>query len=118
MADVKDLLQQVLDEAHASHVYVADEDKYGVPEHWEVDLEGDCEDFALAVRAELADIGIPSDLVLCQTENGIGHLVVSVDGWILDNRHAWVIAQQDLPYTWLKLGEPDGTWYEIVEPSA
>ena len=110
-----DKLQAVLDDAHAGHAYVSDEEKHGLREHWELGLEGDCEDFALWCRRELRDrYGIESDLVFCRTETGTGHLVVSVDSWILDNRHRWVKRRDDLPYEWIKLGKPNGTWYEIA----
>ena len=107
-------LQEVLDTAHDGHRYVRDIEQYKVREYWVESLVGDCEDFALSVREMLKEEGIASDLVFCLTENRQGHLVVSVDGWILDNRYTWVMRRDDLPYKWLKLGKPDGTWLEIV----
>ena len=109
------LLQSVLDRAHKGHRYVSDQEQYSLREHWTESLEGDCEDFALSVRKMLKKHNIESDLVFCLTETGTGHLVVSVDGWILDNRNVFVRRQQYLPYTWIKLGKPDGRWYEILE---
>lgn len=107
-------LQQVLDLAHRGHRYLTDREQYQRPERWQLGLVGDCEDFALWCRQELAALGIESDLVLCSTETGDGHLVCSVDGWVLDNRHKWLQRRDDLPYTWLSLGKPDGTWLEIT----
>ncbi|MOA15538.1 hypothetical protein D3C78_1356990 [compost metagenome] len=52
--------------------------------------------------------------MLCRAETGEGHLVCSVDGQILDNRHTWVMRRDDLPYTWISLGAPDGTWRKIT----
>lgn len=116
MPNLYDTLQEVLHRAHRDHVYVSDQEKYGVREHWSVDLEGDCEDFALWVRNTLRDeYDIHGNLVFCKTENGVYHLVLSVDGWILDNRHDWVMSKNDLNYQWIKVGKPDGTWYEITE---
>lgn len=107
-------LQKVLDEAHEGHKYIRDIDQYNKREHWELGLKGDCEDFALWCRKRLLDLyNIESDLIYCKTETGVGHLVISVDGWILDNRHKWVTSRDKLPYTWLKIGKPDGTWYKI-----
>jgi len=106
-------LQEVLDKAHEGHKYVKDDVQYRKNEHWIIGLVGDCEDFALHCRQQLKRKGIESDLVYCKTETNEGHLVVHVEGWILDNRHVWVMRQDDLAYTWLKLGKPDGTWYEI-----
>lgn len=107
-------LQIVLDMAHRGHEYVRDIEQYRIREHWVESLVGDCEDFALSVREMLRDESIECDLVYCLTENGGGHLVCSVDGWILDNRYPFVMRRDDLPYTWIKLGKPDGTWLEIT----
>lgn len=109
-----DKLQSILNKAHAGHRYIEDQDQYGVEEYWTIDLRGDCEDFALWCRQELKKIGIESNLILCKTENGEGHLVCDVEGWILDNRHYHVMPKNRLEYTWLKLGRPDGRWYEII----
>jgi len=111
---LKDTLQKVLDAAHSQHVYMYDKDQYGLNEYWTTDLVGDCEDFTLWCRDRLAEQGIHADLVFCKTEDGGGHLVLHVGGWILDNRYKWVMRQEDLPYTWLKIGKPDGTWFEIA----
>lgn len=110
-------LQAVLDRAHAGHTYVADAAQYQRPEHWAVSLVGDCEDFALWCRQQLAAQGIAADLVLCRVETGEGHLVCAVGGYILDNRHTWVQRRDDLPYHWLSLGRPDGTWLSITAPN-
>lgn len=112
---IRETLQAVLDRAHAGHRYVTDREQYRRPEHWQPGLNGDCEDFALWCRQELEVLGIESDLIFCGVDDPIGdHLVCSVDGWILDNRHRWLQRRNDLPYTWLGLGKPDGTWLEIV----
>ena len=109
-----DVLQSVLDKAQRRHEYRRDIDQFGLPEYWQEGLEGDCEDFALWCRSELKRRGIESDLVLCYVETGGGHLVCSVDGWILDNRHGFVMRRDDLPYHWVSIGAPDGTWRLVV----
>lgn len=107
-------LQEVLDLAHAGHVYVTDQQKYGVPEHWRPGLIGDCEDFALWCRAQLAAKGIASNLVYCLTETGEEHLVCSTDdGWVLDNRYRWVMRRDDLDYQWESIGQSDGSWHHV-----
>lgn len=112
---IQDTLQAVLDRAHAGHTYVSDRLQYRRPEHWQTGLVGDCEDFALWCRQELEVLGIAADLVLCGVENPRGdHLVCSVDGWILDNRFRWLQRRDDLPYHWISLGKPDGSWWEIT----
>ena len=110
-----DILQAVLDTAHRGHIYVLDRDQHKRPEHWQLSLVGDCEDFALWCRQELKKQGVSSDLVLCLVETGEGHLVCSVEGWVLDNRHRWVQRRDDLPYKWLSIGKPDGRWFAIVD---
>ena len=108
-----DILQDVLDKAHQGHEYISDQEKHGVPEDWRAELVGDCDSFSLWCRERLKEQGIESDLVYCKTETGEGHLVCSVEGWILDNRHPWLMRRDDLDYKWLRIGKPDGTWYEI-----
>ena len=110
---LKDTLQKVLNEAHRGHTYVSDLDKHGKLEHWEADLVGDCDSFALWIRDRLKQENIESDLIYCLTETGEGHLVISVQGWILDNRSKWVRRRDDIPYTWLRIGKPDGYWFTI-----
>ncbi len=114
MLSVLDVLQGVQRRAQRGHRYIDDSAKHGVPEYWEIALRGDCEDYALWCRQELAKRGIAADLVLCFTETGEAHLVCSVDGWILDNRHTRVKRRDSLRYQWLRIGKPDGKWYEIV----
>ena len=118
MGELKSILQTVLDLAHSQHEYVLDIEQYGKIEHWTTDLVGDCEDFALWCRDQLEAKGIHPDLVFCRTEDGGGHLVLHVDGWILDNRYKWVMRQDDLPYEWVKMGKPDGdsySWFAITD---
>lgn len=108
------ILQKVLDKAHSEHSYVLDSVQYNKPEYWTIDLNGDCEDFALWCREELKKDKINADLVLCLTEQNEGHLVCSVDGWILDNRYSFVMSRDQLKYKWISLGNPDGTWRLIT----
>ncbi len=111
---ILDTLQESLDEARKLHTYIYDKDQYGVPEYWKTSLKGDCEDHALWLRQHLKSKGIKSDLVYCLTETGDGHLVLSVEGWILDNRNKWVMRRDDLDYKWISIGKPDGDWFEIT----
>jgi predicted transglutaminase-like cysteine proteinase len=111
---LKRKLQRVLNRAHRGHVYTSDQDQYQQPEFWESGLIGDCEDFALWIREQLTLKGIESDLVYCFTEGWEGHLVIHVDGWILDNRYKQVMRQDKLDYQWLKIGKPSGEWFTIA----
>lgn len=109
-----DILHEVLAAAREDHRYVTDMEQYRRPEYWTIGLVGDCEDHALWCRQQLAARGIASDLIHCQTEAGEGHLVCSVDGWVLDNRHPHVMRRDELPYRWISIGRPDGRWYALT----
>ncbi len=76
----------------------------------------DCDGFCLAVRKLLRDAGIASRLVYCEI-NGMGHLVVEVQGWILDNRQSTVVPNSLLKdYRWLRISgfEPGEPWREVI----
>ena len=79
-------------------------------------LRDDCDGFCLACRVLLRKMGIASRLVYCEYGR-IGHLVVEVQGWILDLRQRGVVPNTLLSrYRWLRIsgyeaGEP---WREIL----
>lgn len=109
------LLQSLLDDAHAGHTYVPDAQQFGQQEFWQPGLIGDCEDFALWCRAALKERhALDADLIFCRTETGEGHLVLCRDGFVLDNRHPYVTRRDALPYEWIALGRPDGQWHRIL----
>lgn len=80
-------------------------------------LRDDCDGFCLACRSLLRQLEIPSRLVYCSVD-GTGHLVVEVNGWIMDNLQQTVVANTLLSaqrYRWLRIsgfnqGDP---WREI-----
>ncbi|MBQ0760886.1 MAG: putative transglutaminase-like cysteine proteinase [Zhongshania sp.] len=83
-------------------------------------LRDDCDGFCLACRVLLRDRGIPSRLVYCELGRS-GHLVVEVQGWILDLRQSGVVANTLLPnYRWLRISgyEAGDPWREIVSNEA
>lgn len=108
--------------------YTPDEQAWGSPEYWASPKEmaaqadadgmvrGDCDDFAILCRDELAKAGLRSRLVFCQVETGGYHLVCEIDGWVLDCRHRIVMPRDDLPYQWVSIsGYATGEeWREIV----
>ena len=106
--------------------YMSDIKIWGVDEHWERydeipeegPIVGDCDCFAMACRRECRKLDIPSRLVYVLTEKGGGHLVLSVDKWILDNRYTKVITKESLDgvYVWIRIsafkkGDP---WHMIT----
>jgi predicted transglutaminase-like cysteine proteinase len=127
LEDLEKQLQAILNRVRKDFVYKPDLLQYSKLEHWqdkesvETNLSGgkwlgDCDDFALTCRYLCRQEGLPSRLVYCLTESDEGHLVLEVKGWILDNRHRWVVPQKWLNYTWLSIsgyeqGEP---WRQIV----
>ena len=80
-------------------------------------IHGDCDDWCALVRDGLTEKGILSRLVLCQVPNQGLHLVVEVEGIILDCRQKMPVSRDDLDYEFLSIsghlaGEP---WHLIVK---
>lgn len=103
--------------------YVEDEIQFGKIEHWQVPpdadrVDGDCDEFALACRHMLDEVGVKTRLVLCRTELGEGHLVCAAGNFILDNRERKVRTKQYMErrgYRWLAVsgarrGDP---WHRV-----
>ncbi len=99
-------------------------------DNWQMPPEGyngkqlitdDCDGFCLACRRLLREANIRNRLVYCEMkERGktYGHLVVEVEGWILDNRRDHVIPNSRIyDYQWLRISgyEPGDSWREIVD---
>ena len=86
-------------------------------------IRDDCDGFCLACRKLLRDKNIPSRLVYCEIEGlgeSYGHLVVEVDGWILDNRQTGVKPNSCIiGYRWLRISgyQPGEQWREIANPN-
>lgn len=79
-------------------------------------LRDDCDGFCLAVRMLLRRAGIRSRLVYCEVGRE-GHLVVEVEGWILDYLLPQVVANNELiHYRWRRISgfEPGEPWREIL----
>lgn len=123
-------LQPILDDVLHKFDYTSDIEERGVFEHW-VDLDelaglddmgrgefdDDCDGCALACRFRCRELGYESRLVFCRTETGEGHLVLEVDGWILDNRSKWVRKRDDVPYDWISIsGYEKGDPWHLIKP--
>lgn len=120
MREIKDQLQAV--HATVRRRFVQTDDR---GERWDMpppDYDGaqtlrdDCDGFCLACRTLLRQRGIPSRLVYCEIDGG-GHLVVEVDGWILDLRLVSVVPNSLLTdYHWRRISgyQPGDPWREII----
>ena len=89
---------------------MSDEDQYGVPDYWTYPVKaGDCEDYALEKKAELASLGVPAkDLLMTVVldENGEGHAILTVatdkGDYMLDNRRNEILRWDQTGYKFLK----------------
>ena len=112
--EVEIVLQDVLEELLDRFDNISDFEQYGKFEYWATPSEsshtnsfnddyyitGDCDEFALHAWKELRRRGIKARLVAARTEEGTSHLVVESEGWILDNRLPYVVANTELNYQW------------------
>jgi predicted transglutaminase-like cysteine proteinase len=118
---LKEQLDIIHAEVKSNFTYCTDLEQYGQVELWcmpkDAKFTGDCEDFALACRAQCRKLGIPSRLVFCYA-NGEGHCVLEVQGWILDNNLSSVQDWQEIKgYEWVSISgyEAGDDWHEIVK---
>ncbi|MGE7370158.1 transglutaminase-like cysteine peptidase [Neorhizobium sp. NPDC001467] len=98
---------------------------YGREEYWEYPVDaGDCEDYALEKRKELAERGFAlSDLLITvvRKSDGEGHAVLTVrtsqGDFILDNLNSDVKLWSDTDYTFLKrqASFDTGRWVTIED---
>ena len=122
--EVYPILQDVLEKLHDRFYEIDDMEQFGEREYWALPQEslkegyivGDCDEFALYSWAELNKRGIRARLVATVTETGGSHMVVEVNGWILDSRDAFVVPRDHLDYEWIKISDYDlrKPWKKIV----
>lgn len=106
---------------------VTDMELYGQEEYWAYPVNaGDCEDYALLKRRELAEAGLPLSSLLItvlRKPDGEGHAVLTVrtdrGDFILDNLTDAVKNWQETDYTYLKrqAANHTGRWVSIETPS-
>ncbi|MEQ8954624.1 MAG: hypothetical protein RL120_10865 [Gammaproteobacteria bacterium] len=83
-------------------------------------IRDDCDGFCLACRSLLRRRNIASRLVYCELEERnrrYGHLVVELQGWIVDNRKRRVLPNSrfyDSQWRYISGFEPGDPWKEIV----
>ncbi|MFC0283697.1 transglutaminase-like cysteine peptidase [Camelimonas abortus] len=104
-------LKAVNDHFNATIIPVTDMEHWGVAERWDYpsDGRGDCEDYVLAKRRMLMDMGYPRQalLVTVVRDNlGEGHAVLTVvtdrGDLVLDNRRSAILPWSRTGYTFVK----------------
>ena len=113
------IAHQVNAQVNENTTYCTDMAAYAKPDFWdEANGSGDCEDYALAKRKLLRQMGYGDfcHLTLCYTPNGEYHacLVVETDQghFVLCNRMPHPTKKQDTFYKWDKW-EKSGQWYSL-----
>lgn len=100
--------------------YVIDLEKWGVREYWASPIEtetngidGDCEDFASLIRDKLAKLGVDSRLVLVKDFKGNHVIVLTKEGWVVDNRLVGLASLKQLSYEIIATSGyiGDNSWY-------
>ena len=86
-----------LEQQHAAamrqHVYASDMEQYGVEDYWIASLRGDCEDYALWMHKQVG-----GQLLYVRTEQGQAHIVLDVDGKIIDNLSQKVYQRSEMKH--------------------
>jgi predicted transglutaminase-like cysteine proteinase len=77
-------------------------------ERWSIaPLRGQCHDYAVTKQWLLAAFGIASQLCECEIEDGEHHLVLLVDGKVLDNLTPIIKPRAQVHYKWIRQQSPD-----------
>jgi predicted transglutaminase-like cysteine proteinase len=79
--------------AQEHHVYISDQEQYGVNDKWVVSLKGDCEDYALFIQSVIG-----GNLAFVRTKNGIMHTVLVKGDYVFDNLSPVVYLRGDVQY--------------------
>lgn len=86
-----------IEQQHAAamrqHIYITDMDRYGVEDLWTPSLTGDCEDYVLWMRERVG-----GQLLHVRTEQGQAHIVLDVDGKIIDNLSRRVYQRSEMKH--------------------
>lgn len=75
------------------HIYISDQEQYGREDVWTPSLKGDCEDYALWMRERVG-----GRLLYVRTEQGQAHIVLDVDGKIIDNLSQKVYQRSEMKH--------------------
>jgi len=113
-------MQHELDKLHARFRYVPDIVQHNKIDQWNLlaetgNVKGDCEDFALTICYTMRAKGCKAEIALLSSDsdNKIDHAVCVCNHWVLDNRHYFPMARQELPkYHFIQMSD-NGTWRKI-----
>ena len=108
--DTWDQIQQINRYVNARIRPVTDIANYGVFDYWTYPVDsGDCEDYVLLKKRDLAQVGINADQLLITVvldENNEGHAVLMIPtdkgDYVLDNRRNEILRWDQTGYTFLK----------------
>ena len=122
-------IEQVNSEINTAVVPITDVELYGKAEVWAYPSgnKGDCEDYVLAKRRSLIQLGFPESALLItvvRDENNEGHAVLTVrtdkGDFILDNKRRDVMRWADTPYTFVKRQSERNplVWISLLPPDS
>jgi predicted transglutaminase-like cysteine proteinase len=121
-------MQKVNNTVNMSIEPITDQNLWGVSERWSFpDKRGDCEDYVLAKRKGLMELGLPaSDLLITvvRQQNGDGHAVLTVrtdrGDYILDNLEPKILLWNQTSYRFLKRQSEfdSGQWVSVSDGRA
>jgi predicted transglutaminase-like cysteine proteinase len=122
------VMQKVNNTSNLSIEPITDQNLWGVSERWSYpDKRGDCEDYVLAKRRALMDMGIPASALLItvvRQQNGDGHAVLTVrtdrGDFVLDNLEPRILLWNQTDYRFLKRQSEfdSGQWVSVSDGRA
>ena len=114
-SELVERLQEILDLAQSQRITTLCRQQQGCEEYWTPGTLGEAETHALTCRSLLkSQMALDCDLLYCLNEDGGAHLIACREGWALDSRCAWVIRRDALPYIFIAVGRPDGSWHPFL----
>jgi predicted transglutaminase-like cysteine proteinase len=122
-------IEQVNSEINTAVTPITDLELHGKAEVWAYPSgnKGDCEDYVLAKRRSLIQLGFPESTLLItvvRDENNEGHAVLTVrtdkGDFILDNKRRDVMRWADTPYTFVKRQSERNplVWISLLPPDS
>ncbi len=121
-------MQKVNNAANMSIEPITDQNLWGISERWSYpDERGDCEDYVLAKRKALMEMGVPASSLLItvvRQQNGDGHAVLTMrttrGDYVLDNLEPKILLWSQTSYRFLKRQSEfdSGLWVSVSDGRA